>query len=147
MIFVTIGTIKFDNLISEIDRLVGEKNFNEEVICQISNGNYIPKNCKYFRLIPSIDDYIKRASLVITHGGSGSLFGSLRGGKRIIGVANHDLAADHQVQLLEELSNEGYILYCRDPKYLYEYIISEIPLRPYHNDSSELIKYLKEFIR
>lgn len=147
MIFVTVGTIRFDNLIMEVDKLIEEKKINEEVICQISNGSYIPQNCQYFRLIPSINDYIKRATLVISHGGSGCLFGSLREGRRVIGVANSDLADNHQIQLLEKLSNEGYLLFCRNLDHLYEYIIGEIPLKPYHNDNSELTKSLKEFIQ
>jgi len=146
MIFVTVGTFRFDNLIRKIDSLVEEKKINEEVICQISSGIYIPQNCQHFRLIPSITDYIKRASLVISHGGSGSLFGILKMGKRLIGVANPDLADNHQIQLLEKLSNEGFLLFCKDFDQLYEYIISKDPLRPYHNDNRELIKSLKEFI-
>lgn len=146
MIFVTIGTFRFDNLIRKIDTLVEEKKISEEVVCQISNGNYIPQNYQHFRLIPSITDYIKRASLIISHGGSGSLFGILKMGKRLVGVANPDLADNHQIQLLEKISNEGFILFCKDFDHLYEYIISKGPLRPYHNDNRELIKSLKEFI-
>jgi len=145
MIFVTVGSAGYDNLIKKIDGLVKDGKITEEVVCQISDGSYIPQNCKYFRLAPSITDYIKRASLVICHGGV-TIFEVLRKGKRLIGVFNPNNVFRQQGPFLEKLSKEGFLLFCRDIDELYEYIISKVPLKPYHNNNRELIKSLKAFI-
>lgn len=145
MIFVTAGSAGYDDLFKKIDELVKDGKITEEVICQISDGSYIPQNCKYFRVAPSITDYIKNANLVISHGGM-TIFKILKEGKTVIGVFNPNNVFRQQVPFLEKLAQEGFFLFCSELDQLYDYITSNAPLRPYHNDNRELIKSLKEFI-
>ena len=51
MIFVTVGSTHFDPLIETIDNLILEKVISDNVICQIGNGKYEPRNCKFYRFL------------------------------------------------------------------------------------------------
>ena len=43
------------------------KNIKEEIIIQRGFTKYIPKNCSSFTFVPNIDEYFKKARLVISH--------------------------------------------------------------------------------
>ena len=49
MILVTVGSTHFDLLIKKIDQLVDDKIITDIVVCQIGNGEYLPKSCKFYR--------------------------------------------------------------------------------------------------
>jgi len=112
MIFVTTGTtLCFDKLIETVDDLVGNGQISEPTVCQIGNSKYIPKNCEYFRFQPSIDNWIQKASLVICHGGTGTVLSLIKKNKPFIAVANKRGADDHQSQFLSQLGKMGCILW------------------------------------
>lgn len=113
VIFVTVGTTHFDSLIQAVDQLVADKQITERVICQIGAGKYEPMHCEFFRFQKSIDDWLTRADLVLTHGGS-TVFALLVEGRRFVAVANTDLAHDHQSRFLRGLSQEVPILWTRN---------------------------------
>lgn len=73
MIFVTVGTHEqqFNRLIKKIDDLIENKCINEEVIIQSGFSTYVAKNCRCEKVIPYKDmiNNIKKARIVITHGG------------------------------------------------------------------------------
>lgn len=119
MIFVTVGSIQFDELVKEIDFAVGGGQITGEVVIQIANGSYLPANCEYFRSAPGLDPYYERAGLVISHGGATTLE-VLERGLRLISVSNPNLSDDHQRDFLEVLANRGFIQYCR--------VLSELPV-------------------
>ncbi|MDD6794040.1 MAG: glycosyltransferase, partial [Clostridiaceae bacterium] len=85
MIFVTVGTHEqpFNRLIENIDKLKEAGVIQEEVIMQIGFSTYIPKSCKYYKLLPYSDmnKYISEARIVITHGGPASFIMPLQMGK------------------------------------------------------------------
>ena len=76
MIFVTVGTHEqpFNRLLEEIDRLKGERAFDDEVIIQRGYSTYIPKNCTFFDFLSweEMQHYNSEARIVITHGGPSS---------------------------------------------------------------------------
>ena len=75
MIFVTVGThVQFNRLVKRIDELAPK--IKDEIIIQLGSSTYLPKNCKSFNWDESIDKYMEKADLVITHGGL-SIFESL----------------------------------------------------------------------
>ena len=112
MIFVTVGTTDFDSLAERMDELA--PTLNEEVIIQTGRGDYAPRHAQHFRFAPNLDDYYRRARLVVSHGGLGTLVEVLRLGKLLIGVSNPDRYDLHQNDLLSEVEKEGYMLWCRD---------------------------------
>jgi UDP-N-acetylglucosamine transferase subunit ALG13 len=113
MIFVTVGTTYgFDNLVQEIDRIAPD--LNEKVILQLGNTKYKPKNCKWFNFKPNLTPYYKKARLVIAHGGAGTNYELLSMGKKVISVENKNVNDAHQWDLLKRLSDEKYIIWCKD---------------------------------
>ncbi|KAJ0487598.1 putative N-acetylglucosaminyldiphosphodolichol N-acetylglucosaminyltransferase [Helianthus annuus] len=136
IVFVTVGTTSFDSLVKTVDsRQVKEalsaKGYTHLVI-QMGRGSYIPKNSSgedgslvvdCFTFSSSIADYLRSASLVISHAGSGSIFETLRLAKPLIVVVNEDLMDNHQSELAEELSERKH-LFCARPQTLCEVIKS-----------------------
>lgn len=115
MIFVTVGTtLTFDGLVQAIDALVEHGEISEQVVCQIGNGDYVPQHCEHFRFVRNPDDYIERASLIIGHGGTGTVTGLLASGKPFIAVANPLGAGNHQAQFLERLNQLASFLWTDD---------------------------------
>ena len=115
MIFVTVGTtLPFDALIETVDKMAGNGDFSESVVCQIGHGRYEPKHCEYFRFSPEIDDWIQRATLVIGHGGTGTVSSLLAEAKPFVAVANPAGADDHQGAFLARLSQTVSFLWTKD---------------------------------
>lgn len=102
MIFVTVGTTHFDQLIEAVDDWHA-LNLEVEVTCQIGSGKYIPKTCDYIRFAKTLDSYIENSSIIVTHGGA-TVIDMIRRKKRFIACANTALSGDHQSVLLKTLS-------------------------------------------
>lgn len=113
MIFVTVGTHEqqFNRLIKYIDEL----NLEEEVFIQTGYSDYIPKNCKYSKMISAsdMDKYCSEARIVITHGGPGSIMKPLLSGKKPIVVPRQfkhgEHINDHQVLFTTRLAEENKV--------------------------------------
>ncbi len=121
MIFVTVGTtLPFDDLVQAVDRLAAEGLLTEPVLCQIGHGQYVPQHCEHFRFKPNLEEEVGRASLVIGHGGTGTVTGLLASGKPFIAVANPLGANDHQRQFLGRL--------CKVVEFLWTADLSELPV-------------------
>lgn len=115
MIFVTVGTtLPFDALVQAVDALVAGQVITDPVVCQIGHGDYLPQHCEHFRFQPNIDEYIAQASLVIGHGGTGTVTGLLASGKPFVAVANPLGADNHQAQFLERLAHLAPFLWTAD---------------------------------
>ncbi len=102
MIFVTVGTHEqsFNRLLIEIDNLVEKSVINEHVIMQTGFSNYVPRNCKWSRFLTAqeIENNIKKARIVITHGGPASFLAVLQANKIPIVVPR-------QVKYQEHINN------------------------------------------
>ena len=118
MIFVILGTqkIPFPRLLKAVDDLIENAHIQDEVIAQSGHTEY---NAQHIKCVPYLSeadfqDYIGRASVVITHSGSGSIFSALEKNKKVIAVARlkerGEMKDNHQVELVKKLSEEGYIL-------------------------------------
>ena len=112
MIFVTVGTTDFDLLAERMDELALQ--LAEEVIIQTGRGSFTPRHAQAFRFAPALDDYYRRARLIVSHGGLGTLGEVMRLGKPLIGVSNPDRFDLHQNDLLGEMEKSGYLVWCRD---------------------------------
>lgn len=118
MIFVTVGTQPngFLRCLKDVEKLIEKYNITEEVVAQIGHTDF--KTTK-FKTIPftgenEFREYIKNASVVITHAGSGAIFNSIKAGKKVIAMARlHDfneMADNHQTELIKKLADGGYII-------------------------------------
>jgi UDP-N-acetylglucosamine transferase subunit ALG13 len=126
LILVTVGTHNqgFERLIKTVDKLVREKKINEKVIIQTGNTDYIPQNCKWFKFT-SIKNFIKickKSTIIITHGGVGSIIIPLQLKKPTIVVPRlkkfNEHVDDHQLQIAKELEKQRKLIVVYNIKYL-----------------------------
>lgn len=147
MIFVTVGTtIPFDALIRQVDRFVAKGILKEPVVCQIGTGTYRPRHCRFFTFQPSLDPWYRHASVVVAHGGTGTVLELLRMRKPFVAVANPLAADDHQVQFLSKLESVNSVLWCRDLTELPAYIQQALDYRPRGLPFGSLAHHLMERI-
>lgn len=122
MILVTLGTQdkEFTRLLKAIDREIEKKNIKEKVIVQAGYTKYESKNMEIFDLIPEekLEELVKKCSILITHGGVGSILMGIKQNKPIIAAARlkkyKEHTNDHQKQIIKEFESRGYILELRD---------------------------------
>jgi len=112
MIFVTVGTTDFDDLVRKMDELA--PTLNEPVVAQIGRGEYVPVHMDSFRFAPTLDPYYHQARIVVAHGGLGTAVEVLQHGIKLIGVSNPDRYDRHQDDLLRALSERGHMMWCHD---------------------------------
>ena len=90
MILVLLGTQNnsFHRLLEEIDNLIQKGIIKEEVVVQAGYTKYETSNMKQFDLIDSeeFEELQKKARIIITHGGVGSIISSIKKGKKVIAV-------------------------------------------------------------
>ena len=118
MIFVTVGSQKFqfNRLLKEIDELIENKVINEEVFAQIGVSDYKPQNYKYKEFVTQdeFNKYLDEARLIITHAGTGVIVNAIKKGKKVIGIPRlskfGEHVDDHQTEIVDVFSDEGYIL-------------------------------------
>lgn len=114
MILVTLGTQKqsFERLLNMIEN----SSLKDEIIVQAGYTNFKSKKMKIFDFVnyEKMEELIDRADLIITHGGTGSILGPLKKGKKVIACARlkkyGEHVDDHQQQIVDIFSEVGYIL-------------------------------------
>ncbi len=117
MIFVTLGTsdYPFTRLLKQIDNLI-ENNIVKNITVQCGNEDYQPKN---FTIIKNLDkkefnEYLKKAEVVITHGGVGTIIDCIKMGKNVIAFPRKAEYAEaknnHQEQIINEFEKKGLII-------------------------------------
>ena len=115
MIFVTVGTGSFDSLVRAMDKLA-----LGDVVIQTGSGRYVPKNCKHFDYKKSLTSDFKKAKIVVTHGGAGTLLELAGMNKRVVAVTNPESV--HNPDIVMKLSQEKHILWCESMQSLGTYI-------------------------
>lgn len=99
MIFVTVGTHEqpFNRLIKKVDDLVANGNIKEKVIVQTGFSTYIPKYCEVHKMMSfeEMQQALKDARIVITHGGPSSFIEALQFGKVPIVVPRQEKFNEH----------------------------------------------------
>lgn len=156
MVFVCLGTQDkpFDRLLKMVEEAIEEGAIQEEVIAQIGTTKYQGNKIKTFQFCDSeqMDQYIQEASLVITHGGTGSIIGALKAGKKVIAVSRlqkyKEHTNDHQLQIISQFTQTGYILECKDGEKLSSVISQLDSFTPavFVSNTENVLAYLKEYI-
>ena len=122
MIFVTLGTQNraFTRLLDEIEEQAKKGNIKEEIVVQAGFTKY---NSKYMKVVDFFDrdefrEVMERCDLLITHGGVGSILTGLQFNKKIIVCPRlskyGEHLNDHQVQIVSNFVDKGYILAFND---------------------------------
>ena len=119
MILVTLGTQdkQFYRLLDGIQKAIDEGYIKEKVIVQAGySKDYKTNDMEIFDLISmdEMDKLMKKCRILITHGGVGSIISGLKYDKKVIAIARlkkyGEHTNDHQLQIIDNFSNAGYIL-------------------------------------
>ncbi|GAX74540.1 hypothetical protein CEUSTIGMA_g1989.t1 [Chlamydomonas eustigma] len=154
IIFVTVGTTKFDALIKAIDDIEFADaaigcGYNR-LIVQRGAGSYIPHNLvkegedsgvttkglevQFFQYAPSLRVNMLEAMLVISHAGAGSIFEALSCSRPLIVVPNPLLMDNHQAELGKHLAELKHLV-CSTPERIVEAMQTL--------DTSKLVPYVR----
>ena len=128
VIFVTVGaTLGFDRMVALVADLKRAGRIPERILFQIGSGVRpadLPDDVEIVRDLPfdQVQDVLRRARIVITHGGTGSLITALRAGCNVIAMprsfALKDHYDDHQSEITGAFAKRGLILTAHDPQEL-----------------------------
>ena len=156
MILVMLGTQNnsFHRLLEEIDRLINEGKIKEEVIVQAGYTKYETSNMKIIDFVSSdeILNLEKQANCIITHGGVGSIIGSIELGKKVIAVPRlkkyGEHVNDHQIDIVESFNKLEYIIGIKDVSQLGEALkrVEKFEPKKYIQNTGNIIKIVEDFI-
>jgi UDP-N-acetylglucosamine transferase subunit ALG13 len=124
VIFVTVGTNEapFDRLLRGVEPLAAR----DELIVQYGSGTYRPagSRCVDFLAFDEVVAHVVEASVVITHGGVGSVAVALANGKIPVVVPRRrafgEAVDDHQFVFARHLAATGIVTLVDDPAMLTE---------------------------
>ena len=157
MILVTLGTQdkKFYRLLDIIQKEVDKGNIKDEVIVQAGYSNdYKSKDMEIFDLIPlkKFDKLVKECDILITHGGVGSIITGLKYNKKVIALPRlkkyKEHTNDHQVQIVNNFTNNGYILSISEDGDLEDILkkIKSFKPKKYKSNNDNFVKLIEENI-
>jgi len=117
MIFVTVGTqFPFDRLIRAMDDAVAGGCVRDEVFAQVGRGGYRPRHMKWAEELDkdTYSRYVKEASAVVGHAGTGTIVVALEAGKPLLVMPRlsrlGEIVNDHQVRTARKFGEMGHIL-------------------------------------
>ena len=117
LVFATVGaTLPFDRLVNLVDQAKRDGLLPERVILQIGDSAQRPRSVEEVHAslpFDEIKDILRRADIVICHGGTGSLITALQNGCRVIAVPRlFDLGEhydDHQLEVTSAFAERGWL--------------------------------------
>ncbi len=114
MIFVTVGTqLPFDRLLMTIDHWASKN--ETEIFAQIGNSKFLPQHIDYspYLTIAEVEELFKKASVIVSHAGMGSIISALKYKKPIIIfprlVEKGEHRNNHQLATAKWLENKNGI--------------------------------------
>lgn len=157
MIFVTLGTQdkEFPRLLDIVNEAIENGIIKEPVVAQIGNTKYNKRTKMKLIKMMSVDEfnkYLKKADVIITHAGVGTIVNALDMGKKIIAVPRlkkyQEHVNDHQLQILKEFSKKGLIIPLKEKDKLEDAIEKTKDFIPnkYENNNEKFIKNLRKEI-
>ena len=161
MIFATVGTHEqgFERLVRELDALKARGDIDDEIFIQIGYTQYLPKYCRYSRMI-CYEDMVKNASesrIYITHGGPASIFLGWQSGRIPIVVPRNskygEHVDDHQMFFTKRIESSKRILAVYEINNLgeklknYDSLVEECNIPPMPNGISGLAEKLDKYCR
>ena len=154
MIFVTLGTQKFqmNRLIKAVDEMAS--GYSEEFFVQTGSSNYTPRNCSYkdFMDAETYNKKIAECSVLVTHAGVGTIISGISLGKLVVVVPRAsefgEHVDDHQSQIADAFSSKGLVLCCKDVSKLGEYIekARSYDFKPYELKGGNIEETIMRFI-
>lgn len=156
MILVLLGTFptEFTRPLSEIEKLLNSGIIREEIIVQNGytrfDSNYM--DLRGFISLKELEQLYEEASLIISHGGSGSIIKGLKLGKKVIAIPRlskfGEVVDDHQLELVNEFANLGYLLPWNENQRLEDVLKYAITFHPkkYLSQKEKIIQFLDNYL-
>ena len=118
MILVILGTQdkEFPRLLKAVEKEIKSGVIKDKVVVQAGQTKFESDCMEIFDLLPApeFNKLMDEASLIITHGGAGSILNAIKRGKKVIACARLEKYGehhnDHQKQIIGEFADKGYIL-------------------------------------
>ena len=127
LIFATVGaTLPFDRMIAAVAQLKREGAIAERVVIQTGVGGLSPEGLDVHETLPfdQIETLLRKATVVICHGGTGSIITALREGCHVIAVPRlaelEEHYDDHQSEITDAFEQRGLIQVARSVEQLRE---------------------------
>lgn len=147
MIFVTLGTQDkhFSRLLEAVEKL----NIEEKIIAQTGSTDFKSNKMEIHRYMSAeeFEKYVKDARVIITHAGVGTIILGLKFHKKMIVAARRkeykEHVNDHQMQILDNFSKEGYILPLYEFDNLEKLINEEFKPREYTSNKEKFNSLLE----
>lgn len=157
MIFITLGSQKFqfNRLLKAVDNLVESKVIVESVFAQMGYSDYEPRHYEYKSFLDREEFEVKeeKADIVITHGGTGTIIGAVKKGKKVIAVPRlakyGEHVDDHQLQLLKEFKEQNLIYGLKDCSELEEALqkIYTMTFNKYESNTNKYLESIESFLK
>lgn len=117
LVFATVGaTLPFDRLVRMVERAKRDGLLPERIILQVGESTYVPCGVEEVHAslpFAEVKDILRRADIVVCHGGTGSLITALQNGCRVIAVPRlFDLGEhydDHQLEITSAFAGRGLL--------------------------------------
>ena len=117
MIFVTVGTDhhQFNRLIQAIDIANINGKIDQKIFMQIGLNSVEPISCSFGRLLApeEMEYYYKNSTLIVCQAGPGTIFNSLKHGKKPIVIPRDpkygEVIDDHQLKFAKHFESKGLI--------------------------------------
>ena len=156
MILVLLGTQNnsFHRLLEEIQKCIDDGTIEEKVVVQAGSTRFESDDMEIFKLIEQnkFNELIKQADIIITHGGVGSIVTSVKLGKKVIAVPRlkkyGEHVNDHQIQIIETFSKQGFIKGIKDVSELKETLknIDTFTPNKLESNTDNIVKIIENFI-
>ncbi|WP_332771384.1 beta-1,4-glucuronosyltransferase WelK [Phenylobacterium sp.] len=153
LLFATVGaTLPFNRLVDTVAELKSRGDIPEDVIIQTGLRGHAPAGLEVVETLPfdRIQDLLRDASIVICHGGTGSLITALRQGCRVIAMPRlmekGEHYDNHQAEITSAFAARGLIAVANTPDELAQ-ALKDVRARPpvlATTDPAELIAYLHD---
>lgn len=157
MIFVTVGSQKFqfNRLLQYMDGLIVKKSIQDDIFAQTGFSDYEPLHYEYKHFLDreEFNKILSGSDIIITHGGTGTIMGAVKAGKRVIAVPRlssfGEHVDDHQEQIISELIKNRIIPGITKLEDLEDAILkcSTFPIVPYQSNTKAIIDSIDQFIR
>lgn len=156
LLFATVGaTLPFDRLMQSVAALKADGAIPEKVIAQTGIGGVAPAGLDVVETLgfDEVQDILKRASIVVCHGGTGSLITALRTGCHVIAMPRlpelNEHYDNHQSEITEAFAQRGLISVANSVEELREAIAKRrnAPRIFATTDQTEMIAYLEHLLR
>lgn len=155
LLFATVGaTLPFDRLVDTVAELKARGEIPEDVVIQTGVGGHTPEGVETVETLPfeRIQELLRDASIVICHGGTGSLITALREGCGVIAMPRlmekGEHYDNHQAEITGAFAARGLITVANTPDELsaaLKAVRAKTPVLA-TTDPTELVSYLNSLL-